>query len=118
MGSVPPVDSITISDQNTPVEMWTDATFVMPMLSSLLPNKRDLMRVTRCGLITRRVGQKKLPCVQRLAVKVSAGDESIGLIAAFILGGAAVSAAVARAPRPRIAVRYTHSSAPFFHTHM
>src|ERR1700728_2383455 len=54
MGSVPPVDSMTISDQKTPVEMWTEAILVMPMLSSLLPNRRDLTRVTRCGLMMRR----------------------------------------------------------------
>ena len=35
-------------------------------------------------------------------MKVSAGDESIGLIAAFILSSAAVSAAVARATRLRV----------------
>src|ERR1017187_8943005 len=79
MGSVPPVDSMTISDQKTPVEMWTDAIFDMAMLSSLLPNRRDLTRATRCGLMMRRVGKKKLPWVQRLALKVSAGEESIGL---------------------------------------
>src|SRR6202034_2006259 len=79
MGSVPPVDSMTISDQKTPVEMWTEAILVMPMLSSLLPNRRDLTRVTRCGLMMRRVGKKKLPCVQRLAVKVWAGELSMRL---------------------------------------
>src|SRR5580693_4410178 len=84
MGSVPPVDSITISAQKTPVEMWTEAIFEMAMLSSLLPNRRDLTRATRCGLTTRRVGKKKLPCVQRLAEKVSAGELSIVLAAAFI----------------------------------
>src|SRR5437016_12953737 len=78
MGSVPPVDSMRISDQNTPVEMCTDATFDMAMLSSLLPNSRDFTRLTRCGLTTRRVGKKKLPWVQRLAEKVSAGELSIG----------------------------------------
>src|ERR1700688_5270049 len=98
---------MTISDQKTPVEICTEAAFVMPMLSSLLPNKRDLMRVIRCGLTTRRVGKKKLPCVQRLAVKVSAGDESIGVIAAFILGSAAVSAAGSQATRPSKIPRYT-----------
>src|ERR1700676_5639211 len=79
MGSVPPVDSMTISAQKTPVEMWTEAIFEMAMLSSFLPNIRDFTRLTRCGLTTRRVGKKKLPCVQRLAEKVSAGEESIGL---------------------------------------
>jgi len=85
IGSLPPVDSITISDQNTPVEMCTDATFEIGMLSSLLPNNFDLVRMTRCGLTTSLVGKKKFPWVHREAVKVSAGDESIGLsIAAFI----------------------------------
>src|ERR1700721_2850083 len=73
MGSVPPVDSIRISDQNTPVEICTEATFDMAMLSSLLPKKRDFTRLTRCGLTTSRVGNRKLPCVQRLALNVSVG---------------------------------------------
>src|SRR6266581_3439652 len=79
MGSAPPVDSITISAQNTPVEMWTDAIFDMAMLSSLLPKKRPFTRETRCGLITSFVGNQKLPCVHREAEKISAGEESIGL---------------------------------------
>ena len=61
MGSVPPVDSITISDHTTPVEMWTEATFEIGMLSSLLPNSRDFVRITRCGLTTILVGKKKFP---------------------------------------------------------
>src|ERR1700685_1372491 len=79
MGSVPPVDSMRISDQNTPVEICTDATFEIAMVSSLLPKKRDLIRLTRCGLTTSLVGKRKLPGVHRLAVKVSAGELSIGL---------------------------------------
>lgn len=79
IGSLPPVDSITISDQNTPVEICTEAIFDIAMLSSLLPNNRDFTRETRCGLITSRVGKKKFPCVHREAVKVSAGEESFGL---------------------------------------
>jgi hypothetical protein len=79
MGSVPPVDSITISDQNMPVEICTEAIFDMAMLSSFDPNMRDLIRITRSGLITNLVGNKKFPCVKRLAVKVSAGEESGGL---------------------------------------
>src|ERR1700739_4258645 len=77
MGSVPPVDSMTISYQKTPVEMCTEATFEIGMLSSLLPNSRDLVRITRCGLTTSLVGKRKFPCVQRDAEKVSAGEESI-----------------------------------------
>src|SRR5689334_6160653 len=82
IGSVPPVDSMTISAQKIPVLMCTEATFEMGMLSSLLPNRRDLVRITRCGLTTILVGKKKLPWVQRLAEKVSAGEESIALRAA------------------------------------
>jgi hypothetical protein len=77
MGSVPPVDSITISDQNTPVLMCTEAIFDIAMLSSLLPKSRDFTRETRCGLITSFVGKKKFPCVQRDALNVSAGEESM-----------------------------------------
>src|SRR5579864_1995091 len=85
IGSVPPVDSMTISDQKTPVEMCTEAIFDMAILSSLLPNSRDLTRLTRCGLITSFVGKKKFPCVHREAVKVSAGEESIGLSIAALM---------------------------------
>jgi hypothetical protein len=81
--------------------MCTDATFDMAMLSSLLPKKRDFTRLTRCGLTTSRVGNRKLPCVQRLALNVSVGPLSAAMF------------------RPAgVAGRYTHSSAPFFHTQM
>src|ERR1700735_631469 len=79
MGSVPLGDSILISAHNTPVEMCTDAIFDVAMLSSLLPNHRDFTRLTRKGLITRRVGNRKFPCVQRLAVKVSACGSAVGV---------------------------------------
>src|ERR1700722_1120012 len=79
MGSVPPVDSITISAQKTPVEICTDAIFDIGMLSSLLPKSRDLVRITRCGLTMSLVGKKKFPCVQRLAEKVCEGELSMGL---------------------------------------
>src|SRR5437763_1597077 len=79
MGSLPPVDSITISDQTTPVEMCTDATLEIGILSSLLPNIRDLIRITRCGLTTSLVGKRKFPFVKREARKVSDGEESIEL---------------------------------------
>lgn len=84
MGSAPPVDSIAISDQNTPVEMCTDAILEMAMLSSLLPNNRLLTRETRWGLITSFVGKKKFPCVHREAVKVSAGEESMASSAGVV----------------------------------
>ncbi len=66
--------------------MCTEAIFDIEMLSSLLPNSRPLVRATRCGLMISRVGKKKFPCVQRLAVKVSAGDESIELTGTFMSG--------------------------------
>src|SRR5256885_2383792 len=44
MGSVPPVDSMTISAQKTPVEICTEATLEMGMLSSLEPNSRDFQQ--------------------------------------------------------------------------
>ena len=97
IGSVPLLDSIVISDQIGPVRICTDATFDIGMLSSFEPNSRDFIRDTRCGLTTIFVGKKKLPCVQRLAEKVSAGEESISFIRA---------------------ARYTHSRAPFAHTQM
>src|SRR2546430_10971309 len=79
IGSAPPVDSIRISDHITPVEMCTEATFEIGMLSSLLPNRRDFRRLTRKGLTRSRVGKRKLPCVQRLAVKVSGVGSPAGV---------------------------------------
>src|ERR1700704_2616647 len=96
MGSVPPLDSITMSDQKTPVEIFTDATWEIEMLSSLLPNKRLFTRLTRSGPTTIRVGNHRFPLVQRLAVKVT--SEALGF------GGAAVIA-IQRAflPAPDVA---------------
>src|SRR5882762_830640 len=88
MGSVPPLDSITMSDQNTPVEIFTEATCEIEMLSSLLPNKRLFTRLTRSGPTTIRVGNHRFPLVQRLAVKVT--SEALGF------GGAEVIAIPAR----------------------
>jgi len=111
MGSDPPVDSITISAQKTPVEMCTDAIFETAMLSSLLPKNRPFTRDTRCGLITSLVGKRKFPCVHRDAVNVSAGDESIALSADVVKERLDDSMAVTDQS-------YTHSSAPFFQTQM
>jgi|SRR5580658_8572837 hypothetical protein len=83
MGSVPPVDSITMSDQRIPVEIFTEATCEIEILSSLLPNRRRLTRLTRSVFTTMRVGKKRFPLVQRLALKVSsdaAGFASAELI--------------------------------------
>jgi hypothetical protein len=72
-----------MSDHMIPVEMCTDATCEMLMLSSLLPNSRGFIRDARCGVTTMRVGNKRLPFVHRLAVNDSpAGDvlETGGLL--------------------------------------
>ena len=49
--------------------MLTDATCEMEMLSSLEPMSRGLMRDTRWGVTSIRSGNRKLPAVQRLALK-------------------------------------------------
>ena len=69
------------SAQTMPVEMCTEATLEMAMLSSLLPNQRDFTRLTRCELTTSLVGKRKLPFVQRLAAKVS--DWGVGGVVAM-----------------------------------
>lgn len=60
-----------MSDQSTPVEIFTEATCEIEILSSLLPNKRRFTRLTRSVLTTIRVGKNRFPLVQRLALKVS-----------------------------------------------
>src|ERR1044071_4859380 len=67
IGLLPPVESMRMSDQNTPVLISTDATLVMGILSSALPKNRGLIRSTRSGPTSIRVGKRKLPRVQRLA---------------------------------------------------
>src|SRR5947207_15238209 len=80
MGSVPALDSIKMSDQMIPVEMCTDATCEMLMLSSLLPKNRGFIRDTGWGVATTRVGNKRLPLVQRLAANVSRTDGVFELV--------------------------------------
>ena len=69
-GSLPPEDSIRMSDQRIPVAIFTDATCEIEMLSSLRLNRRLFTRLTRSGLTTMRVGNHRFPAVKRLAVKV------------------------------------------------
>ena len=76
IGAVPPEESMRMLDQITPVEICTEATLPRAMLSSLLPNKRDFIRLTCCGVTMMRTGKNRLPLVQRLAVKVSELGES------------------------------------------
>src|ERR1700675_358194 len=66
-----------MSDQKIPVEIFTDATWEIEMLSSLRLNRRLFTRLTRSGLTTMRVGNHRFPLVQRLALKVS--SETVGL---------------------------------------
>src|SRR5947209_6305823 len=115
MGSVPPVDSMTISAQKTPVEICTEATLEMGMLSSLEPNSRDFVRITRCGLTTILVGKKKLPRVQRDAANASAGEESMVLRSAEAITS---NHKITKLPNYKIPTLYTHSSAPLPQTQM
>src|SRR5271167_322900 len=76
-----------MSDQKIPVEIFTEATWEIEMLSSLLPNRRRFTRLTRSGLTTIRVGNHRFPLVQRLAMKVSSDAAGLGFVE---LGPAAV----------------------------
>ena len=121
MGSVPALDSIKMSDQIMPVEMCTDATCEMLMLSSLLPNSRGLMRDTRCGVTTMRVGNKKLPLVQRLAINVSpvgGAWEIVGLLLRDDPRRFRSTKNNRRITNDEQGCFYTHSSAPFFQIQM
>src|ERR1700730_5936266 len=86
MGIVPPVESIRISDHKMPVAICTEATWGIAMLSSLLPNIRDLTRLTRCGVTTIRVGNRRFPLVQRLAEKDSVDGSGCDSMGIFIVG--------------------------------
>src|SRR5579859_5494812 len=78
MGLLPPVESMRMSDQKTPVLICTDATLLMGILSSALPKNRGLVRSTRSGPTSIRVGKRKLPRVQRLALNILLELEVIG----------------------------------------
>lgn len=104
-----------MSDQNTPVEICTDATAGIAMLSCVLPNSRGLMRNTCSGLTTIRVGKKKFPRVKRLAVKLSALDVASAMCLLFLISG--IDAALAKC-QMLSADFYTHSRAPFFQIQM
>jgi hypothetical protein len=67
-----------ITDQIMPVLICTDATFDIGILSSVRPKKRGFTRNTRSGPTEIRVGKRKLPRVQRLALKVSIYVGSVG----------------------------------------
>jgi hypothetical protein len=65
-------------DHTSPVEICTDATCAMAMLSSLLPKKRGLTLLTCSEFTTMRIGKSKFPFVHRLATKVS--PSGVGLV--------------------------------------
>jgi hypothetical protein len=58
----------------------TEATLVMGMLSSELPKNLGLIRKTRSGLTSIRVGKRKLPLVQRLALNTLLALEMTGAV--------------------------------------
>src|SRR5207302_10006191 len=70
-GSVPPEDSIRMSDQITPVLIWTEAIFCTLMLISSRLNQERLRRITAFSLTSMTVGKRKLPFVHRLAWNAS-----------------------------------------------
>ena len=84
MGSEPPEESIRMSDQNTPEEICTEATALIAMLSSVLPNNRGLIRLTRNGPTTIRVGKKKFPFVKRLALNTSSVERDEAAVSGMI----------------------------------
>src|SRR5208283_3455115 len=57
-GSVPPLDSIRMSDHQMPVLMWTDATLVMLILISSLLNHDRLCRMTALSVTSMTVGKR------------------------------------------------------------
>src|SRR5213595_900605 len=72
-GSVPPEDSIRMSDQISPVLIWTEAIFCTLMLISSRLNQERLRRTTAFSLTSMIVGKRKLPFVHRLAWNDSEG---------------------------------------------
>src|ERR1700749_4003959 len=80
IGLLPPLESMRISDQNIPVAICTEATFEIGILSSELPKSRGLMRNTRSGPTSMRVGKKKLPWVKRLATNKRVEFETRGAV--------------------------------------
>ena len=69
--SLPPEDSIKISDHRMPVLMWTEATLWMLMLISSTLNQERLRRITAFSVTSMRVAKSKLPFVHRLAWNIS-----------------------------------------------
>src|SRR6185437_1820240 len=57
IGSAPPVESMRMSDQSTPVVICTDATCEIAILSSVLLNRCGFTRLTCSGVTTMRVGK-------------------------------------------------------------
>jgi hypothetical protein len=84
MGLLPPVESMRISDQSIHVLIKTEATLVMGILSSELPKNRGLIRNTRSGLTSIRVGKSKLPRVQRLALNTLLAVDAKGAVDMYL----------------------------------
>ncbi len=60
-----------MSENIMPVLMWTEATLKMLMLISSTLNQERLRLMTDLSVTSMRVGNRKLPFVQRLALKIS-----------------------------------------------
>ncbi len=71
MGSVPPVDSITISDQIIPVEIFTEATCEIRNTFFIAAKQTLLHTADTQGTDHNIVGNQKFPFVHRLARKIS-----------------------------------------------
>src|SRR5882724_11672405 len=89
-GSVPPLDSIRMSDQMIPVLMWTDATLEMLILISSLLNHDRLCRMTALSVTSMIVRNKWFPIVHRLALKISESISPLWFSTGFISTGFAV----------------------------
>jgi hypothetical protein len=71
IGSLPPDDSIRMSAQIKPVVICTEATFGNTMLISSTRNHDRFRRKIALSVTSITVGNNRLPCVHRLALKIS-----------------------------------------------
>ena len=73
MGSVPPVLSMRMSAQKSPVSTCTEATRWRCTLISFLANHERFLLTTAVSFTSMTVGNRRLPRVQRLAANLSTG---------------------------------------------
>src|SRR5262245_38514483 len=107
----------------SPVEIDTEAIFEIGMLSCEPPMRRGLIRDTRSGATSMRVGKIRFPAVSRLAVKTRAADiaRSIGRDCPLFLIKSRTSrldkkkgtVPVYRSTNPTSTVKKTRTGTPF-----